>query len=182
MTEDTLRSIIDGKIAQAIGGGLSGDSVAADRKKAESYYRGEKMGDEKAGRSQVVSRDVAEAIDQMMPAIMKIFCGGGEVVAFTPRGLEDEKQAKQETDYVNWIFREQNDGFQITYDWVKDALMKRLGVVKVWWDEQKYSKREQYEGLTDGEFLALLLDPKMTLVEHTSYPDPDAAGPQGAAA
>jgi len=180
MTEDTLRSIIDSRVAQSIGSGLS-DPVASDRAKAEKYYKGEPRGDEKDGRSKVVSRDVAEAIDSMMPSIMKIFCGGGEVVAFTPRSLEDEKQAKRETDYVNWLFMEENPGFQITYDWVKDALLKRLGTVKVWWDEQRYSKREEYEGLTDAEFLTLFLDPKLTMVEHTSYPDPNA-GPQGAAA
>lgn len=66
MDDQTLRSLLSAQIAAA--GGDNSSSLATDRASALSHYRGEPLGSEVEGRSRVVSRDVAEAIDQSMPA------------------------------------------------------------------------------------------------------------------
>jgi hypothetical protein len=181
MDDGKLRAILDHKIANSLGSGQS-DPIAAERTKAEKMYRGEPQGDEKPGRSKVVSRDVAEAVDGAMPALMKIFLGGDKVVEFEPENDGDESQAARETDYVNWIWRQQNPGFMVGYEWAKDALLKKLGTAKVWWEEKTCSKQQTYEGLTDLEYQQLLADPKLELVEHSEYTDPAAGdAPAGAA-
>jgi hypothetical protein len=173
MTEDDLRALIDHKIAQAVGAGTTGDLITKDRLKAEKYYRGDLFGDERQGHSKVVSRDVAEAVDSMMPSLMKIFSAGDQVVSFNPTKAEEEEQAAQATDYVNWIWSDQNPGYENMHTWIKDALLSKLGTIKVWWEEAPKISRETYEGLDDASLLALMQDDELELLERTSSPDPE---------
>jgi hypothetical protein len=168
MSEIDLKAILAAKIENAVG--HQGGRLAQERLQAERYYRGERIGNELDGRSQVVSRDVAEAVDSMMPSLMKIFAAGDRAVTFEPTGPEDEAVAAQATDYVNWIWNQQNDGFATFHAWFKDALLKKLGIVKIWWDETTEPVRETYQGLTEPELAMLGGDPDVTIVETRSYP------------
>jgi hypothetical protein len=180
MSDLDLASILDAKIQNALG--YQGGRLAQERRQAERFYKGESFGNEIDGRSQVVSRDVAEAVDSMMPSLMRIFASGDQVVRFNPSGPQDEAVADQATDYVNWIWNQQNEGFANFYVWFKDALLKRTGVIKIWWDESEDITRETYQGLTDAELQILALDPGIEIGEHAEYPDPSAAAPSPQAA
>ena len=70
------------------------------------------------------------------------------MVRFEPVGPEDELAAAQETDYVNHVFMQQNPGFMILYSFVKDALLSKVGIVKIWWEEREEEERETYYDLT----------------------------------
>jgi hypothetical protein len=188
MDESELRGLLDTKINNALG--YWGGKLSTARTTALQYYNGEPFGNEEDGRSQVVSRDVAEAVDSMMPSLMKIFTSGDEVVRFDPTRPEDEEIAAQATDYVNWIWHQQNDGYKVFYDWFKDALLNRTAVVKIWWEETTKTKTEEYEGLTKEEYDLLLEHPEspndeIEIVEEREYPDswtPLAARPSAGAA
>jgi hypothetical protein len=80
-----------------------------------------------------------------MPSLMDIFAGSDEVVRFEPVGLEDEAAAQQETDYVNHVFMQQNPGFMILYSFIKDALLSKTGIVKVWWEEREEELRADFQ-------------------------------------
>ncbi|MBV9522746.1 MAG: hypothetical protein JO010_08135, partial [Alphaproteobacteria bacterium] len=157
--------------------GFQGGLLSQERRQAERFYKGEAFGNEIDGRSQVVSRDVAEAVDSMMPSLMRIFSSGDQVVRFNPSKPGAEAMADQATDYVNWIWAQQNEGFQVFHAWFKDALLKKTGIIKIWWDASEDATRESYEGLTDAELEALRLDPGITITQHQEYPDPSAAAP-----
>lgn len=173
MDETTLKAIVANEVRRAIG--YVGGTIAVEREKAINYYYGRPFGNEIEGRSQVVSTDVADVIESVMPSIVKIFTAGDDVVKFEPQGPEDEEAAQQATDYCNWIFNRDNEGFLILYDWIKDALLQKMGAVKAWWDESEDVTEETYQGLTDLELQQLLQDPEVEPVEHTQYPDPLAA-------
>ena len=68
---------------------------------------------------------------------------------------EDEAAAAQETDYVNHVFMQQNPGFMVLYSFIKDALLSKVGIVKVWWEEREEEQRETYYDLTDDQFALL---------------------------
>jgi hypothetical protein len=173
MDESTLKAIVANEVRRAVG--YVGGTIANEREKALNYYYGRPFGNEVEGRSQFVSTDVADVIEAVMPSIVKIFTAGDDVVKFEPQGPEDEEAAQQATDYCNWIFNRDNDGFLILYDWIKDALLQKMGAVKAWWDEREDVTEETYQGLTDLELQQLLQDPEVEPVEHTAYPDPLAA-------
>ena len=65
------------------------------------YYYGDPFGNEVEGRSKVVSTDVYDVIEWMMPSLMRVFSSGDDLGRFDPQGPEDVKAAKQETEYVN---------------------------------------------------------------------------------
>jgi hypothetical protein len=166
---DDLVSLLDGEIRQAVG--YSSSELAGQRKKALEYYYGEPFGNEQEGRSSYVSRDVLEAIEWIMPSLMRVFSGGDHIVRFEPQGPEDEKNASQATDYINHIFQKDNDGFLTLYTWFKDALLSKNGFLKVYWEQYTETKTEQYDALTEDEFAMLLQDvAEEDILEHTAYP------------
>lgn len=153
MTDNDLKAILQARVQSSLA--YLGGRLAQSRRDALRYYNGDTFGNEQEGRSQVVTRDVAETIDSIMPSLMRVFFGGDEIVRFEPTGPEDEEAARQATDYVNWIFCQQNRGFDVGYTWAKDALLNRLGVVKCWWEENDHRTREAYEDLTAQELQML---------------------------
>jgi len=123
---------------------------------ATDYYMGRKFGNEEEGRSQVVSTDVRDAVQAMLPSLMRIFFGPERAVEYEPRGPEDIAGAEQATDYVNLVVQEDNPGFLIIHSWMKDALVRKLGIVKWWWEDDEKVEQTKYTGL---------LDPQVQLLE-----------------
>lgn len=165
MDKTALKSIVDREISDAAG--YIGGDLSSQRSQALDYYLGEPFGNEVEGRSQVVSRDVADTIEWIKPSLLKTFAASDQAVRFDPEGPEDEEQADQETDYCNYVFYKENEGFLILYSWITDALLQKNGVVKVYWDETKETTREAYRGLDEDEFLQLSSDPELDPVEHS---------------
>ena len=154
--------------------GIQGSELQNERADALDYYLGDMRKDMPAqpGRSRAVSTDVQDAIEGLMPELMDIFAGSDEVVRFEPAGPDDEIQAQQETDYVNHVFMQQNPGFMTLYSFVKDGLLSKTGLVKVWWEENEQEERETYWDLTEDQFSMLVQevaesDGMMEIVEHT---------------
>src|SRR5260370_4322927 len=102
-----------------------------------------------------------------MPALMEIFSAGDEVVRFEPVGPEDVAAAEQETDYVNHVFMQQNAGFLVLYSFIKDALLSKVGVVKVWWETREEVERETYLDQPDDAFALIVSQPSVEFVDHT---------------
>jgi hypothetical protein len=129
------------------------------RARAIQYYRGEPFGNEEEGRSQVVSTDVRDTINGIMPSLMRVFFGSRSVVQFVPRSVEDIPVAEQATDYVNYIFNSDNNGFTICHSAFKDALRGALGIVKFYWEEKVEVKTVMYTGLDESSLTMLLDEP-----------------------
>jgi hypothetical protein len=137
------------------------DKPSRDRREALRFYRGDNLddyGDSGDGLSTVVSRDTMEAVESMMPSLVRPFVAGEEVVSFEPVGPEDEEGARQATDYVNHVFSTHNNAFRVVHDAMKDGLLYRLGVAKTVMEEVEEGPPEQYEGLNVLELASLPTD------------------------
>ena len=146
MDVSALASIVSRQITQATGEYTS--EIADKRAELFDRYLGEPYGDEVENRSSVVSRDIADTIEWIMPELMEIFTSGDRIVSFDPLGPDDEAKAEQETDVVNHVFMRQNNGFLVLYSFLKDGLLLKNGYVKRWWDERETVSVEEYSGLT----------------------------------
>ncbi len=135
-------------------------------------YLARPYGDEVIGRSQIVSSDVADAVEWVLAMLLEIFISGDEVVKFDPRGPEDEERAKQETDYVNAIVMERNPAFTIFNTWFKDGLLQKNGYVKTFWHTTSDVKIETYEGMSQEELDYILKDKDVEVIGQRGYPDP----------
>ncbi len=167
-TEEELIARVDGEITDALG---YGDTISEQRNKAMDYYYGLPFGNEVEGRSHYVDRTVQDTIEWIKPSLMRIFASGDELVQFVPKKTEDVAMAEQATDYVNYVVRQDNDGWSMMYSWFTDALIQKNGIVKVWWNEYEEVEREEYRNLTDVELEAILQDPNVEIAEHTDYED-----------
>lgn len=179
MEERELVAIIEGELATSIGGGGGsgsgvGSDLASERAMELDYYNSQPLGNEREGESQVVSSDVFDAVESMLPHLLKTFTASDDAVEFEPVGLEDEEAAKQRTDVCNYVFYKQNNGFLLAYEWFKDALLQKNGVVKYWWEEKTDITEEEYQGMTEGEYLTLMKDDDIEVLEHSAYDDPAA--------
>lgn len=134
-------------------------------KRAESteYYRGDPFGNEEEGRSQIVSRDVRDAVQSILPSLMRVFCGSERAVEFMPRSAEDVAMAEQATDYINYVILQDNPGFEIMYTAFKDALYNKVGVIKYWLDESIEVTYHDFSGLTDAALAQVMQEPSGTV-------------------
>jgi hypothetical protein len=162
MDENKLKSIIESEIDNALG--FIETDTTDERQKALEYYLREPYGNEIEGKSQIVTGEVAEVVDGALPQLIRVFTSSDNVVEFQPVSDGDEPFAKQATEYCNWVFYKENDGFLILHNWFKDALLQKTGVVKAYWDDKKDVTKEKYENLSDDELLMLMQDQELEVV------------------
>ncbi len=177
MSEDELKALAGQEMRQSLG--YSSSKLSQARQKAEYYYLGMAVGDlsppEVEGRSSVVSTDVRDTIESMLPQLMVTFCGGETIVEFEPQNPDDEARAKAATEYINYLFFKKNNGHKISYVWMKDALLQKNGIVKVWWDTRFEEKKEEYKGLSQIELAQIMDDPEVEVIAQNAYPDEEDA-------
>lgn len=163
MDSGQIKGILENEIDNAIG--YIETETTELRRKALDYYLRNPYGNEVEGRSQIVTGEVAEAIDGALPQLIRVFTTTEDIVYFEPKTPEDEESAKQATDYCNWVFYRENDGLLILHNWFKDALMQKVGVVKAYWEAKEDVNKEKYKNLTEDELAMLLSDPGIEIVE-----------------
>ena len=139
-----------------LGTPITRTSLADQRANALVYYERQPFGNEIDGESQVVSSDVFDTVEGMLPLLLRTFTASDDVVEFEPNGKEDEEQAKQQTEVANYVMMRQNNGFLIMYEWFKDALIQNNGIVKYWWDKSQSIAKEEYRGLSETQYEKLL--------------------------
>lgn len=171
MDINKLKSIIESEIDDSIGY-VETDTVA-ERQQALEYYLREPYGNEVEGKSQIVTGEVAEVVDGALPQLIRVFTSTDGVVEFQPVNDGDEPFAQQATEYCNWVFYRDNDGFLILHNWFKDALLQKTGVVKAYWDEKIDVTKEKYESLSDDELMMLMQDEDLEIVEQKTEEETD---------
>jgi hypothetical protein len=170
MSEEQLQGVISAEITDAIS--FIDDDIGGNRALATEYYYGDLFGDEEEGRSQVVSMDVRDTVQGILPSLMRIFFGPERVVEFAPQGPEDVANAEQATDYVDFIFKRDNPGFKILHSAFKDALVRKCGIVKYWWDESVEVRAESFSMLDEQSMMMLTSDPNVEISAVREYPVP----------
>ena len=132
---------------------------------------------ETANRSTYVSTDVRDAIMLMMPGLIRLFAASENPVFLVPRSQEEVQQAQQSTDYVNYVFWNDNSGFLILYGALKDALTVRTGFVKWWTDETKETVRKRFTRITADQVHQLLLEDPTCKIIKVGNPIPSGMPP-----
>lgn len=165
LTDQELISIIDSEFESAMG--KEGGEISLERAKAFDYYLSKRLGNEVEGQSSIVSSDVADVVDGIMPSLLRIFTSAENLVSFDPVGPEDEDQAEQESDYVNYVFFKHNPSFLLMFYWFFDALVQKNGIVKAWWDESEEITNESYQSLSLSELTELLDDDELEPIEQS---------------
>ena len=173
MSETNLEAIVAGELQDCVR--YIDLEIGGARALATSYYRGDPLGDEEEGRSKVISMDVRDTVISLMPQLMRIFFSSEKIVEYTPETASEVEMAQQATDYADYIVQRDNDGFKIIYSAIKDALVRKSGFVKYWWNENDEVHTENYTGLDDNSVAMLMQDNEGVEFQiEASYPMPGA--------
>ena len=166
MDEVELQGIVGREIEDAID--YIDNYVSPDRALATKYYRGEPFGNEEEGRSQVVSMDVRDTVQAIMPSLMRVFHGSDESVSYIPTGPEDVENAQQATDYANFVMNRDNNGFLVMHSAFKDALIRKVGIIKCFWEDKTEVETFHMTGLDDAALAAIAADPAAEITVQSS--------------
>ena len=121
MDEYQLNSIVSSEIRDSLN--HFDQEFSQERIRAMDFYLGEPMGNEVEGRSQVVSTEVSDTVEAIMPNLMRVFTSNDKYVRFNARTSEDAERAEQISDYVNYVINHDNQGYKVLYNWFKDCLL-----------------------------------------------------------
>lgn len=164
-SDDELAGIIGNSITEA--GDFAQDFLEENRRQAWKYYLGRRGRDTadvsptttregytREGGSEAVSEDVADMVEALMATLMPVF-GSDVPVEFEPIGPDDEESASAESDAVANVLMEQNNGWVILAEAIKDALLLRNATIKCWIEENVQVQRRQFKEISDDELAQL---------------------------
>ena len=174
MTDTDLEAMMGQEITDAVS--YIDSDLSPIRARGTEYYRGDPFGNEEEGRSQVVAMEVRDTVSAMLPSLMKVFFSSENTVEFVPRGPEDVDSAQQATDYCNYVFNNDNNGFMVTYATFKDALVRKCGIVKVYIEDSESVRIEEYSGLDDQTLQIVMQEGDADVQIVASYPDESMQG------
>ena len=163
-TKDELQGLVAGAVQDAVD--FIESEIAPDRIKAQEYFDGQVDIGAEEGRSKVVATKVRDTIRQIKPSLMRIFLSHEKPAEFVPVGPEDVAAADQATRYVQKRL-EQSNGFRILSDAFDDALRKKTGIVKAWWEDTSKSEIFTFTDLSDEELMLVLNEPGVEVIQHS---------------
>ena len=155
MDEDEVQAIVQDAVQDAID--FIESEISEGRVKAQRYYDGRVDLGHEDGRSKVVATKVRDTIRAIKPSLMRIFLSSGRYGEFVPRGPEDVKLAEQQTAAAHQKL-EENNGFRVLSDAFHDALLKKTGIVKAYYEEYDDGDVHTFTGLTEQQYMAVTMD------------------------
>jgi hypothetical protein len=168
MTEDQIQGIA--KDALDAAKSFVESEIADDRIKSQRYFEGETDIGQEEGRSKIVATKVRDVIRAIKPSLMRVFLSSENPVEYIPTSQEDVVGAEQATKYAHWKFQ-QLSGYRLLNDAIHDALVKKTGVVKIWWEENTSATIHTYTNVTEEEMAAIVNEEDVEVIEHTEETD-----------
>jgi hypothetical protein len=162
MTEDEIQSTVYNAITEAVD--FVETEISPDRIEAQLYFDGKTKIEFEDGRSRVVATKVRDTIRAIKPALMRVFLQSDKPVEFVPKTPQAVQPANQATKYAQYVFQ-RNDGFKVLQDVFHDALIKKTGVAKVYYDETIDLEIDEYSNLTPDQFALIENDPEVDIIE-----------------
>ncbi len=164
MTDSELSSLV-GQQLQHARSYLSAE-VASDRQANLRYYLNRPLGNEVEGRSQVISTEVQDTVESIMPDLVEMFAASGAIWKYQPTGPEDVPFIKQIDAYVfEVVWNVDNDGFKLTHDSLKNTLLEKNAVFKIWWDDDRPTTQETLKQVSLIDIMLYEQDPNVDVLE-----------------
>lgn len=150
-------------------------TLAPDREENLQYFYGEIPAPEGEGTSTAISTDVRDTVMAILPSLIRVFTSAEHVVNCLPNYSGQEEAAKQCTDYLQYMFWDDNPGFLILHDIIKDALRCKIGVVKWWTDVDQEVTQQTFHHITEEQLQLLVFEnPTVEIIEAVPLEGPSA--------
>lgn len=175
LTQDQIQSTLTNAVQEAVS--FIESEIAPDRIKAQKYFDGKVDLAHEEGRSKVVATKCRDTLRAVKPSLMRVFLQSGKPVEFAPRGPQAVQEAEDKTQYARYTF-DRNNGFRLLSDAIDDALKKKVGILKAWYDETADVEVDEYTGLSEEQLAFLTSDPEVEILEQEAEQEA-VIGPDG---
>lgn len=166
-SQEEIKSIISAHLNSAVG--RDNDSVSTEREENLERYYSKQYGDEREGRSGVLTTECRDVVNWTVPSLMDIFLSTDKPVEYTAKLPQQEAQSEQATDYVAHVFYNENNGYKILREYAQDGLISKNGYIKAYWEDKEVTRKEKFTGLTDMAMMELEADPDAKIIEQEEY-------------
>ncbi len=164
MTETEINGIVREALMDAVD--FVESEIAPDRIRSQRYFDGEVDIGEEEGRSTVVATKVRDTVRAIKPSLMRVFLSTDRAVEYVPAGPKDVQFAEMATKYMQYKFSELG-GYRIINDAFHDALVKKVGIVKAYWDTYTDQEIYEYNDLNDQEYSVIVNEDGVDVLEHS---------------
>lgn len=177
LDEDQIEGIVRTAVMDAVD--FIEMEISPDREKAQRYADGKVDIGHEEGRSKLVATKVRDTIRAVKPSLMRVFLTSSKFVEYIPQGPEDVQGSEDATEAMHIQFQKLG-GFSILRDAFHDALVKKTGVVKAYYDNYNDVQTYTFTGLSQDQMMALALDPEVEIIEMSQTVTEDVAQIDGA--
>ena len=160
---EELATLVDRAIETSVG--YYDSKLSLERKSVLDYYNGILPKPLHAGNSKYISMDVYDSVESLKAVLLETFASGNKIVDFTPQTEDDVEDARIATEYCDYVVFRKNNGYKIFSDVIQDGLTARVGVAKVYWEEEIESVEEEFSNLLLEEVDTLISAPDVDNVE-----------------
>ena len=164
MTETDINGIVREALFDAVD--FVESEIAPSRIKSQRYFDGEVDIGEEEGRSTVVATKVRDTVRAIKPSLMRVFLSTDRAVEYVPAGPKDVQFAELATKYMQYKFSELG-GYRIINDAFHDALIKKVGIVKAYWDTVSEQEIYEYNDINDQEYSVIVNEEGVDVIEHS---------------
>ncbi|MCS5594801.1 MAG: hypothetical protein NZ730_09705 [Porticoccaceae bacterium] len=165
MSEDDIQGIVSDAVSSAVD--FVESEITEDRIKAQRYFEGEVDIGEEEGRSKIVATKVRDTVRAIKPSLMRVFLSSENPVEYVPTSQQEVAMADQATRYAHYRFNELN-GYTLLNDAIHDALVKKTGVIKTYWEDYSEATIHTYSNLTEEEMSVIVNDENVTVIEQST--------------
>jgi hypothetical protein len=159
---DKDREVEDSELSAIIGSELrqaqnyDTEQLNGRRTLAIEYMRGE-MNDTPArpNGSQQTVRTFADAHAWMLPGVIRVFMASHAMVKYEKVKPEDDQWSRDASDYTNYTFFRESDGYKVLYNATYDALQMGDGLVCSYWEPERIETK-LFRDKTELEIAALI--------------------------
>ena len=164
-TEEDIKKIVSTNIEQATD--YLNEYVMENRNRATAFYYRRPYQNELGktkGRSSVIDSAVQESVMGSLGELVKPFLSLN-MCEFRPTANGSAEQSKVITDVTRYVLFNDNNGADIIRDAFFNALLKGLGVIKCYYDENVSKTKETYTDVSEQELGMLLNDKGVEIIE-----------------
>lgn len=190
MTEEDLVRILRQEDADAAS--YHDSELAKAQEDGLNRYFGKKYGNEKDGRSTVVSHDIQDDVNSIMPDLMRCFASPDDLVSIEASNPEDDQpyqigvnpqtgqpilSKKTKVDiqaaYGAHVFFKDNRGKENIYDFAFDGLVQRVGIMQVSFEAPEPKPPMEVEGVGPDQLAKYVADPEYEILEQSEEQGPN---------
>lgn len=162
MTDEKLQGVVRSLLSDALD---YRSEVGEMRESSTRAYEGDPYGNEKEGRSSFVTREVRDAVEIAKPILMRMILGSYRLLEYVPNSPDEKTFAEDATDYAYHVIHHENTGYIHILSAIEDALIRKTGVLKVWWEEDETPVKTVHRNLTEHDLQLLGAESDVTVVD-----------------